>query len=90
MTNKIYECAAQEMPQILTDNHIPYICQKLYDGYKITFPQICNGDIICHSGSYGHENGLWESMAFPWDEGDVTGHLTTEKFISLLKEHYGI
>lgn len=53
---------------------IPHTIQPLFDGYKITFPW-CEGDAIIHSYSYGHEEGLFETMGFPWDRDDVTGNL---------------
>lgn len=90
MSNEIYERAVQEMQQALIANSIHYILKEIHDGYQFLFPEICDGDIVCHYFSYGNENGLWESYKFKWDRGDVTGHLTTEKFISLLKEHYGV
>lgn len=89
MRNTVYDIAADEMEKLLIENNIQYIRKHLYKGWQF-FIEGTNGDIICHDGSYGGDDGLWESMGFVWDDGDVTGHLTTEKFVSLLKEHYGV
>lgn len=50
---------------------VPYIVNPAYEGFQIRFPW-CEGDIICHAGSYGSYKGLVESYCFPWDDGDVT------------------
>ncbi len=55
----------------LTDYNIPHTINVIWDGLQIRFPWN-DGDIICHSGSYGHTNGMVESMGCPWDEGDVS------------------
>lgn len=67
-------------------HNIPHTIEPLFNGYKITFPW-CKGDAIIHSYSYGHEEGLFETMGFPWDGEDVTGGLTrrelTNRIVSL-------
>lgn len=50
---------------------VPYEIGECWDGWQLTFPW-CDGDIACHSGTYGSEVGDVESFMFPWDEGDVT------------------
>lgn len=59
-------------------------------GWLVTFAG-CDGDAICHSGSYGSpchgglyrpekesndwsNCGRWETIGFPWDNGDVSVH----------------
>ena len=59
-------------------------------GWLVTFAG-CDGDAICHNGSYGspcygglynperERNdwsnwGRWETIGFPWDNGDVSVH----------------
>ena len=48
------------------------------------------GDAICHSGSYGHENGLLEIMGLGIcvknDGDDVKGWMTAEEVIQQLKK----
>lgn len=60
----------------LSERNIPHTINVLWDGLQIHFPWN-NGDIICHSGSFGHEVGDVESMACPWDDEDVS-HLTVK------------
>lgn len=71
----IYEIAIHELTHYLDLLDIPYEePEELYDGFVVRFPW-CNGDIACHSGTYGGCNGLMESYQFSMDNNDVTGHL---------------
>ena len=65
---------------------IKYTDNKKFDGWQITFPW-CEGDIICHFGSYSHDAGCVESMGFPWDDGDCTAH-TPEEMAKNIIEYY--
>lgn len=89
MRNTVYDIAADKMEKLLIENNIEYNRIRLYEGWQF-FISNTDGDIICHRGSYGGNDGLWESMGFVWDEGDVTGHLTAEDIIRMLKENYGM
>ena len=55
----------------LNERNIPHTVNAIWDGLQIRFPWN-DGDIICHSGSYGHEYGNVESMGCPWDRDGVT------------------
>lgn len=89
MTRNIYDIAADDMEQLLIENGIKYIRKPLYEGWQF-YIKDTDGDIVCHGGSYGGKDGLWESMGFDWDEVDVTGHLTAQEVIDRLKENYGM
>ena len=89
MTRTIYDAAADNMEQLLIANNIKYTRERLYEGWQF-FISNTDGDIVCHRGSYGGNDGLWESMGFVWDEGDVTGRLTAKDIIRMLKENYGM
>lgn len=89
MTRTIYDAAANKMEQLLIDNNIKYRRKRCYEGWQF-YIHGTDGDIICHEGSYGGDDGLWESMGFDWDEEDVTGHLTAQEVVSRLKEYYGM
>lgn len=89
MTGTIYDIAADEMEKLLIENGIKYTRQLLYEGWQF-YIHGTYGDIVCHGGSYGGDDGLWESMGFVWDEGDVTGRLTAEDIVRMLKENYGM
>lgn len=56
---------------VLTERNIPHSINVIYDGLQIRFPWNY-GDLVCHSGSYGHDCGKVESMGCPWDEDDVS------------------
>lgn len=61
---------------------IPYTRRPLFGGQQI----ICGEwDAICHSGSYGHEQGLIEIMGSIVDSDipdDVEGCLTAKEILS--------
>lgn len=42
------------------------------------------GDAVCHSGSYGHEEGLLEIMGLEDDSDDVVGWLTAGEVMERL------
>lgn len=67
-----------ELSNALLKAGIKHDVESLYDGGKITFPN-SEGDVVCHDFSYGSQFGLFETMGFSWDEGDVTGYLTLEE-----------
>ena len=54
---------------------IPFEFKLLYDGYQI---KTDTWDVVCHSGSYGHEEGLLEGYGKPFEDkfDDVEGYLT--------------
>lgn len=56
----------------LTKLNVEFNMEQLYDGYKWTFPNYPDGDVVLHYFSYGHECGMIESYGFPWDVEDVT------------------
>lgn len=89
MTRTIYDAAADNMEDLLIANNIKYTRERLYEGWQF-FISNTDGDIVCHRGSYGGNDGLWESMGFDWDDEDVTGHLTAQEVINRLKENYGM
>ena len=71
----IYEIAILELTHYLGRLGIPYNePEELYDGFAVRFPW-CEGDVACHSGTYGGCNGLMESYQFSMDDNDVTGDL---------------
>ena len=89
MRNTVYDIAADKMEKLLIENNIEYNRIRLYEGWQF-YIDGTDGDIVCHRGSYGGNDGLWESMGFVWDEGDVTGRLTAEDIVRMLKENYGM
>lgn len=48
----------QELFEYCRKAGIDAVLEKLYDGYKILFPN--GGDVVQHYGSYGAENGCVE------------------------------
>lgn len=71
----IYEFAMAQLVKTCELWKIPFTTINLWGGKQMRFPW-CEGDIVCHDGSYGGKNGLFESMGFEEDGDDVRGYLT--------------
>lgn len=69
----------------LRDRGIEFSVKSFYDGIQIVVGD-WDWDAICHSGSYGHENGLIEVMGLPQCQDDVIGHLTAEEVLKMVDE----
>ena len=82
----------QKLSIMLSVTCIPFDFHPLYDGWQICYPngenRVC--DAICHSGSYGHENGLLEIMGLVDGEADdeVEGYLTADEVFNRIVKHY--
>lgn len=87
MENFDYIYAINLLSAALDEKNIPHKKQKLFNGGQILFDW-CNGDIICHSSSYGSKEGKYETMGFPWDKGDVTGNLSLQEVMEEIEEFY--
>lgn len=66
--------------------------RTLWDGYQVrTYDEAGNllWDAVCHSGSYGHADGLLEVMGLDMGElsdgDDVVGWLTADAIIKALE-----
>lgn len=70
----------------LTERNIPHTININLDGLQIRFPWN-GGDLICHSGSYGHNEDMVESMGCPWDIDDVTS-LSVEDALEKITNWY--
>ena len=69
----------------LRDRGIGFKMQSYFDGIQIVVGDF-DWDAICHSGSYGHENGLIEVMGLPQCQDDVIGYLTAEEVLKMVDE----
>ena len=84
--NTTYIMIVKAVADGLDKQNIPYSTNYIWDGYQLRFPW-CDGDVVCHSGSYGHSAGHVESYCFPWDEGDVT-EITVAEAIEKIANYY--
>lgn len=55
----IYTISMNKLKNRLDEYNIDYIERDLYGGKQLLF-KWCNADIICHKGSYGGDDGLFE------------------------------
>ena len=62
--------------------------QYFMNGFRVTFED-WKGDAILHDGSYGHGSYEWETINFPWDEGDVSVHSAKDLAFLLHTYKYG-
>ena len=78
---EIYKIEIRKLAKGLEERNIPYELKTLWGGWQI----LCDDwDAICHSFSYGHEDGLLEIMGILVDKevGDtVEGCLTAEEIL---------
>jgi hypothetical protein len=80
----IYELGMHELTRLLDRLDIPYEDPvAMLDGQQIRF-NWCDGDVICHCGSYGGHSGLLETMGFEMDNADVTGYLTAMQALEII------
>ena len=87
MKNRYFE-RIDDLVYGLSDNGVYCDVEKLFDGYKVTFPWTF-GAVVAHSGVLGQNASKYtvESFGFPWDEGDVT-LLDVQEAIDLITEFY--
>jgi hypothetical protein len=76
---------------LLINAKIPFEVVECYGTPQVCYPsaenRIC--DAICHSGSYGHEQGLLEIMGLNTDPtDDVEGWLTAEEVYKRILQDY--
>lgn len=81
--------AIKEVAYELAKLNVPHTINPIWDGWQIRFSW-CDGDIVCHGFSYGHENGQVESYNFPWDKEtwDGVSVLDPEQAVKLISEYY--
>ena len=69
----------------LYDRGIEFKPKSCFDGIQFIIGD-WDWDAICHSGSYGHENGLIEVMGLPQCQDDVIGYLTAKEVLKMVDE----
>lgn len=71
---------------------IPFVMRPVFDGLQLVCPNpdVWDFDVICHMGSYGHEQGLLEIMGAICNtyDDDVEGYLTVEEVFERIKKYY--
>ena len=67
----------------LYDRGIEFKAKSFFDGIQFIIGD-WDWDAICHSGSYGHEDGLIEVMGLPQCQDDVIGYLTAEEVLKMV------
>ena len=82
-----------KLSKMLDKEGIPHEDMQLFDGIQVNYPnkENCICDAICHSFSYGHEQGLLEIMGLVDEEkvGDsVEGYLTAKEVFKRIRKHY--
>jgi hypothetical protein len=78
----------------LTACGIPYEISELFGGFHIQYPSAenCICSVICHNGSYGHEEGLLEIMGLltldELEQDNVAGWLTADDVAPRILDDY--
>lgn len=83
----IYQSATLTLALILTREKIPHSIRSFQGGFQFLFPW-CNGDVICHSFSYGGRWGNFESYGFPWDADDVSEFCAGDMATKIIKYYH--
>ena len=89
-----YKKQAIRLASMCLANNIPFEIAEYWDGFLIGYPSLGQdrvSDAVCHSGSYGREQGLLEIMGLVNTEevGDsVEGWLTAEEVFARWNKHW--
>lgn len=83
--SNINQTEMMELAFGLRDRGIGFKTTSFLDGIQIVVGD-WDWDAICHSGSYGHENGLIEVMGLPQCQDDVIGYLTAKEVLKMVDE----
>ena len=89
----IYFSQFGKLMKLLAQARIPFSFNPLFNGYQLHYydedgKEVC--DVICHSGSYGSDDGLLEMMGLvpeDWDD-TVIGYLTAEEAFERIFNHW--
>ena len=85
-TKEEYIKLIDKLRELLLESDVPFVECNIFDGRQLTFPW-CDGDVVCHSGSYGSNRGFVESFMFPWDDDDVSVYVP-EEMANKIIEYY--
>ena len=82
MFNDYYFAQLHKIEEICNTLGIPCVMEdfELEEGYILRFLPWSDGDIACHDGTYGSNDGMVESYRFSWD-GDGVSMLTVEEAV---------
>ena len=81
-SSTIWAKSTAELLLTLEKKKIKYKLQRCCKGFSFIFPELPNEpDVAINEGTYGSDEGLFESWHFPDNNGDVTGWLTVEQVI---------
>lgn len=90
LDNEFHPTEMYKLINLLIKAKIPFEVTENMDTPQVWYPSkeshIC--DAICHSGSYGHEQGLLEIMGLTIDSDDVEGYLTAEEVFERIQEDF--
>lgn len=80
-----------KLEQLLQEAEIPYRIEYIWGTPSVRYyghgeELIC--DAICHSGGYGHEEGLLEIMGLTRNGDSVEGWLTSEEVFDRISEDW--
>lgn len=76
---------------LLKVSKIPFEITECWGTPQVRYPssENCICDAICHSWSYGYEDGLLEIMGLVNDDdNDVEGYLTAFEVFGRIQKHY--
>ena len=83
--SNINQTEMMELAIGLRDRGVGFKTTSFLDGIQIVVGN-WDWDAICHSGSFGHENGVIEVMGLPQCQDDVIGQLTAKEVLKMVDE----
>lgn len=88
--NEFHPTEMYKLINFLIKAKIPFEVNEIMDTPQICYPskESCVCDAICHSGSYGHENGLLEILGLTTDLDDVEGWLTADEVFDRIQKDF--
>ena len=82
----------KKVVDFLFDHGLQFELRPCFEGYILAVPSYSDRDfdLVCHNSSYGHQEGLLESMGVICenDFDSVEGWLTGEDAIERIKKYY--
>lgn len=90
LKNNFHPTEMYKLINMLVKFKIPFEeVQEIYDTPQIWYPSYKDHkcDVICHAGSWGHEEGLLEMMGLI-ENDDVCGYLSANEVFCLIQKDY--
>lgn len=83
----IYFESIARVARLLAELGVPYTYRNIFDGAQLLFPWSM-GDVACHHGTFGCEDGFVETYQFSFDSDDVSVMSPEEAAARIATEYF--